>query len=544
MAKILGDAEDDTMCTEPKYYWGCCMVCGRGTTQLAPLKRCAGCSCVYYCSRDHQKQDWRRHKEICSYLSATADGSGADNFFAQDYKANTSHVHVYSEAKHAQNGKGSLLGEVETDLAKVEKLDDSTMEDFKSWKAWNQFRVDAIRVCQETLDRDLCQHEKELFLFPRVCRVCRSAQISPNMIDCFWCLGVTYCCKEHQQQDEIHHKKLCSELRYAMVCDNYEQSICISAPPIPAQLDEKYLHKLTVGCDIRNHIETYRTSTILDKQKRGDIDYLEEQKVDLIEMELRFLSDRLTGPLTILYVAQLCRLAKRLCIGTAKEIVIHIVGSNIVEMLGIIKWEYLAHRLPKLESLRLVFVGPELADHEEEDGVASALESANWSLGVCDNCANQGRAIHYEIRRRLYHDYAISSDYTVPDLVCAFNCGFHEYESSISEPWRGISEEGDTWAISLPYLVRHSNVPLVFTSYTKTEADKDLYAFKKAIQKHEQELHGTDKLLVRTNQVNIEVETQENPFRSLRPIRNYEFDNNCDTFYYNQFLTVVRKFDL
>ena len=102
---------------------------------------------------------------------------------------------------------------------------------------------------------------------------------------------------------------------------------------------------------------------------------------------------------------------------------------------------------------------------------------------------------------------------------------------------------------SLPYLIRNDNVPLVFTSYTKTEAAKDLNAFKTAIQTHEQTFAGEicggkNKLFVKTSQVKIEVEMKLNPFGSNRSIRDFEFDNNCDTFYSNQFLTVVRKLDV
>ena len=84
-------------------------------------------------------------------------------------------------------------------------------------------------------------------------------------------------------------------------------------------------------------------------------------------------------------------------------------------------------------------------------------------------------------------------------------------------------------------------MPLVFTSYTKTEAAKDLNTFKTAIQKHEQQFEGSSKLITTTNEVKIEVEMQMNPYRSNRSIRDFEFDNNCDTFYSNQFFTVVRK---
>ncbi|KZF23994.1 hypothetical protein L228DRAFT_244854 [Xylona heveae TC161] len=40
---------------------GCCAACG--TTKAT--KRCARCKRVWYCSRVHQKVDWKRHREIC-----------------------------------------------------------------------------------------------------------------------------------------------------------------------------------------------------------------------------------------------------------------------------------------------------------------------------------------------------------------------------------------------------------------------------------------------------------------------------------------------
>ena len=74
-------------------------------------------------------------------------------------------------------------------------------------------------------------------------------------------------------------------------------------------------------------------------------------------MEFRFLCDRLTGPLTILHSADKYGLAKGKRVQDATELCIHIVGSNVIEMLGIIKWEYIVHRLPKLMNLHLVFIG-------------------------------------------------------------------------------------------------------------------------------------------------------------------------------------------
>ena len=90
-------------------------------------------------------------------------------------------------------------------------------------------------------------------------------------------------------------------------------------------------------------------------------------------------------------------------------------------------------------------------------------------------------------------------------------------------------------------MIRNIDVPLLFTSYTKSEAAKDLMAFTRAIKQHEDRNTGSNKLIARTDQVKVEIEMQLNPYRSNRPIRDFEFDNNCDTFYSNQFMTVVRK---
>jgi len=50
-----------------------CLVCGIPST-----KSCSSCKTAFYCGGDHQKQDWRSHKEYCRKVKA----AGANTFDA------------------------------------------------------------------------------------------------------------------------------------------------------------------------------------------------------------------------------------------------------------------------------------------------------------------------------------------------------------------------------------------------------------------------------------------------------------------------------
>ena len=99
--------------------------------------------------------------------------------------------------------------------------------------------------------------------------------------------------------------------------------------------------------------------------------------------------------------------------------------------------------------------------------------------------------------------------------MAAFNCGFHEHSADPAK---------DTWKPALPKLVRHPGVPLVLTSYTLTEATKDLDLLLSAVD------GGVDVVAGR----------ERNPFRSQRPIRDFEFDRNEDCFFSNNYYSIVK----
>ena len=470
--KIMEDFEE-TLLTAPKYYWGCCQVCKRAGTKGEPLKRCSRCNCLFYCSKEHQKSDWKYHKKVCSYLSTAAEEVGAEIFFGQQIEFNDEDEPT------------------EDDHEKI--LEERPNEKTRNWKSWTKFRVNAAKMAEILTGKDLEPHEKEIFLFPKACRVCRLAK-KDGMIDCEDCMNVTYCSDQHKAEHlETHKKRFCHELKYAMVCDNYESTVSISSPAVPRQVDTKF----NLARDMESHLKFSSNS------KHG-------QNVDLAEMEFRFLSDRLSGPMTIVYCGATYGLKNDTKIQNVSELTIHLVGSNIVEMLGIIKWEYILHRLPKLNSLHLVFIGLEL-DGEEEDGVCPDLEP-------CSRCQDKGRAIKYDIRKMSYEKYCESLQYIMPDMACAFNCGFHEYTKEPSK---------DTWKPALSYLTRHAGVPLIFTSYNLSEAQAD---YQLILENSNSELISQACKVV-------------NPYRSYRSIRDFEFDHDNDVFYCNQYLSVVNAKD-
>lgn len=63
-----------------------CATCGSNSTM-----KCSGCRCVYYCSVLHQKEDWKKHKQVCMKGSSIKynkqTGAPLDKYIPQEWKA-------------------------------------------------------------------------------------------------------------------------------------------------------------------------------------------------------------------------------------------------------------------------------------------------------------------------------------------------------------------------------------------------------------------------------------------------------------------------
>ena len=442
--------EESPILAAPHYYFSSCGLCGNsGTKSSSGLKRCSRCKVMFYCSADHQKFHWKSHKNICNYLSKAALDGDIDNFFDG----------------HCQESR----------------------------EEWNKFRMNAVKTCSIILSRSLDLFEQEMFLFPRVCRTTgcfstRPRSSSERMVECGECLSVVWCCDQHQQEGADQHAGVCRQLRLTRVADRYESQVRVGLPSIPSQLDKIYLG---TAPDITHFIDAPPEDS--------------SDAVTHDDLEFAFLTNHLSGPLTLLNIGH--RFITDF--GSREHLTINIAGANIYEVMGLIKWEYLAHRLPALKSLQLNFVGPEL--EEEEQGA--------FSVGQCDQCSERGTLVEYNMFSMTYQHFRHSQHHAEPDLVLVQNCGFHEYELDTEEWSQGWSQLGS--------LLHSSEVPLIFTSYTQGEANKDLERFLSQCG------HDDDK-------VEVMMSCDRNVMRSHRPIRDWEMDQDRDIFYSNQFISVVK----
>jgi len=422
--------------SEPHFYWGNCFVCKKTSSTAAAMKRCTRCKSVYYCSQEHQKFHWKKHKNLCNYLADAGQEVQQFSFF-------------------------------------------SGMENSET-ERWKTFRMNAIITCEIMSGKPLELSEKEIFLFPRACRVCHGVQ--DKMFDCLSCYCVSYCSEQHEQEDHLRHQYSCRLLKIAMLADVYESCVNIGMPAIPSHVDKT---DLGTAPDILEFLPQPLIS---------------QSEISKKELDHCFLSCQLSGVLTLLDNLHKYRPALK----EKDTLVIHVAGASIYEMMGLIKWEYLLHRLPDVKGIEFSFVGPGLQDEDENQPAVPA----------CHTCQSANKCIKYSVSPMRYSLFKQTDSYSSPDLVLVQNAGFSEFKDEAGfEGW----DEG--WA-DIKDLVPGSESLLIFTAYTASEAEKDL------------------ERLLKYCDVEVLV-SHQNPMRSYRPCRDWENDQNKDVFYSNQFVTVV-----
>jgi len=374
----------------------------------------------------------------------------------------------------------------------------SLLADGKSWSEIKLLEMlITLDIAGDTAACNTSSYIRELFDYPRLCNVCKDCN-QDDLAACPDCNSVFYCSSRHKDEDMEAHKLNCMNYSLLLECDRYERNNGgdMLDLPFPSNIDTKYVKlpdRMMTLLKVHFEIDQGRELTNPDP--------------GLVTL----ITQRLSYPLSLLYALQDLSLGPHdQTIEEVEELRIHIVGAQSrVELLGIIKWEYFAHRLPKLRKLHITFVGNELLSCEKEytEGEDHIVDDSAFTL--CEQC-KADRVIVYELVNKLYQDYTQQDYYQTPHAVIAFNCGFHEV--------------GSHWQESFKHLVGKSSAPLIFTSYTESEASRDLEVLSSAVA------------------VDIIRESHLNPYRSVRPYRDPEV-SSVPLYFWNNYITIVRGVD-
>ena len=144
----------------------------------------------------------------------------------------------------------------------------------------------------------------------------------------------------------------------------------------------------------------------------------------------------------------------------AQALTIHLVGVRLAEFRNVMGWEIIAHELPQLKHLTLVFIGDECPLAELPRDFTYKSKEIQASRKVDD------LRIRYVLVDKYYQDYAKNNSYIEPDFVVALDCGFKFYPS---------------WKKALPQMVRKSGAAMIFTEFNQPDCQDNLDLVQKEL---------------------------------------------------------------
>ncbi|XP_031839611.1 uncharacterized protein LOC116430084 [Nomia melanderi] len=405
---------------------------------------CERCRMVSYCSPVHRAQGLRQHRDLCGPLTEIRSSFAAS-------------MSVESE----------------------ERLDA---------ERYRVYRLQLLAILESKSGRPLKLWEREIVLYPRVCRICR--RFSEDFECCAAC-GMESFCRHHRQP----HDEWCKEFQVLRRCLFLQHNHGHVDPKIPRGRERLAGGELALPGTNFDEL-THRVY--------GDCSYYREMDCYTYAM----LSHVCTIPLTTLYAMQICCSEWR----EKPELNVHVLGAEFqFEGVNLHVWERMfLHFLPKLRRLRLALVGPEL---ELPNGVPANLLS---KVNLCPECKAADRLVDVRFRpRTLYHEFVrdrVEHAEGRPDLICAFNPGLYRKTGFAGE---------DTWPETIREFSRMST-PVVVTSYTANEIFWEISRIKSI-----------------DREVEVLLEPQRNPFASIKPDRNFVSDDTNPLIYKNYYVAIV-----
>ncbi|XP_046683737.1 uncharacterized protein LOC124369723 [Homalodisca vitripennis] len=354
------------------YLYSLCQVCKR---ELVKKVTCPKCNLISYCSQEHRREHWPSHADLCDAVVAVCVDRGV---------------------KHIMQGAHNLPPD-----------------------KFRIFRFKNMIDCETKVERPLEGWEKEMFIFPNVCGICKEYN---NLVVCINCKHNSFCAGH---QEKSNHSQWCEHvLQFKRIVED-QSKFGVVRPSIPVCEIQPLLPKLSdINCFFQSICK-----------------YLEK-------FEYLQLTEIATCPLTALNTI----FKTKTELLSTKKISLHIVGAESdFETSNLEKWEYyFLHLIPNLEHLQVEFIGPELNAKTE-----------NEKYTVCKQCRIRNKSISFKFYNNLYH---LCSGKSKPDLVCVFNPGLYR-----STGFNGA----DTWSPSITNMLAYSS-PVLVTEYTQKEILMDI----------------------------------------------------------------------
>ncbi|XP_033338385.2 uncharacterized protein LOC117227349 [Megalopta genalis] len=344
-------------------------------------------------------------------------------------------------------------------------------------EVWAEMKMNFMLLVALKLPRRLKFYEEQMFKFFRSCTVCHKRN-AKELVDCLHC-PATSSCEKHK--NSAMHLSVCNKLK---LCFKLDMASVMHENIIP-ELNLPYNIKCA---DIPEYMEDCIKHYV---NKRRSLHLLMEEEETTID------SEYLTRPLTFFYAMKKLKI-----FSWEKNITIHIIGANMVEVSCIYFWEILLHWLPESTEAKIVLIGPELC-------------SDSTSINLCGNCRLNKKQLSIQMHNVFYKHYVNSTSYVKPNFIIGYNAGFSEYEN--------FKLGNDTWAQSLQ-TVAEQNCPLILTSYTMSEARKEQTRLEVVLNR------------------NLKCSfLGQNPYSGLRPYRDFETEG---VFYQNQYIIIYKTLRL
>ncbi|XP_032685279.1 uncharacterized protein LOC116850752 isoform X1 [Odontomachus brunneus] len=215
--------------------------------------------------------------------------------------------------------------------------------------------------------------------------------------------------------------------------------------------------------------------------------------IELSKFNGPFNEDYVTGPLTLynaLEEADLLNNPRKLCV-----YVIHIIGGNIIDVIGLKAWEILLHLLQNIRKLYIVMISPEMV-----------FESAEYD-NLCHECISCSQKLYFDFVSESYNNYLKMESYKFPNIIVGF-------EAKISVKYLSSKFLSEV-LVSLSTV----NCPLLLTAKSHKNVKEIIYILGK--------IYHNNKLYI----------TKKNDFSSCRPNRDY---SNGEIIFRNSYFIIYK----